>query len=141
MFICNVFLSFIIKCVINGIHRTFYYKWFLYPSFFNLYISHQMFAKPKNVYWVVHIRASLRSVHLYPCVHTVSPACSDSELWPLVLRAMDVDEVEAGCCAGGCVLLSWSSDSMNSSSACVGLVTDAADVDDTTAVAADAVVG
>ena len=68
---------------------------------------------------------------------------SDSELrlLRLALPALDVDEVEAGYSAGGGVLHSWTTDSIDSSSASVGLVTDAADVDGVTTVAADAVVG
>ena len=83
----------------------------------------------------------MRSLHLYHCIHSLSNR-SDSELWllQLVLRALDVDEVEAGCCAGRGVLHSWSSDKMDSSSAPVGLVTDEADVDGATAVVADAVI-
>ena len=68
---------------------------------------------------------------------------SDSVLWLLepVLWALDVDKVEASCGAGGDVLHSWSSDSMDSSSASVRLVTDAAHVNGVTKVAAEAVVG
>ena len=70
--------------------------------------------------------------------HSLSRS-SNSELWllRLVLRALDVDDAEAG----GGVLHSLSSGSMDSSSASVGLVRYAADVDGATAEEADAVVG
>ena len=56
MFIYNVFPTFIIKRLINGMHKMFlkhsvtmvFIIIFFLPL---LYVSFQMFAKSKNVYW------------------------------------------------------------------------------------------
>ena len=52
MFICNVFLTFIIKCLINGIH-----KMFLKHSIINGFRTHNFLSLIKrflsNVYWNV----------------------------------------------------------------------------------------
>ena len=80
-------------------------------------------------------------MHLYHCFHTVSPVDQTLSCGFCDWFCRHVDEVEAGCGAGRGVLHLQSSDSMDSSSASVGLVTDAADVGGATAVAADAVVG
>ena len=63
MFVCNIFLRFIIKRLINGIHKT-----FLKHSIINGFRTHhfltfakrflyQTFAKPKNVYWDISFEA------------------------------------------------------------------------------------
>ena len=93
---------------------------------------------------VVSTQSSLSEICAFVSLrsHSLSSSCN-SELWllQLVQQALNVDEVEAGCCAGGRVLHSWTSDSMDSSSTSIGLVKDAADVDGITVVEANAVVG
>ena len=81
-------------------------------------------------------------MHLYYCIHTVTPVVPTLSCGFCDWFCGHVDDVQAGCCAGGGgVLHSWALTQWTPFSASVGLVTDAADVDGVTAVAADAVVG